>query len=258
MFLGVGQNHLAHGVDAVAFEEHVLGAAESDAVRAEGNCVGGLFGGVGVGADAHAGGFGAPVHELLEILVGLALPWRQRFFDEHLDDFRGGGGNLAGIDFARGAVDGECVAFLIGVAVDGHGFGGVVDLQCGGAANADLAHLAGNEGRVRADTAFRGENAFGGDHAAEIFGRGFVADEEDFLALLGGLHGAIRVEVHAAGGGAGTGGQTFGDYLGGGHGFAIEDGRQDLIELIGWDAADGGLPVDQFFFFHFDGETDGG
>ena len=27
----VGEDHLAHGVDAVAFEEHVLGAAEADA-----------------------------------------------------------------------------------------------------------------------------------------------------------------------------------------------------------------------------------
>jgi hypothetical protein len=33
--LVVGQDHLAHGDDAVALEEHVLGAAEADALGAE-------------------------------------------------------------------------------------------------------------------------------------------------------------------------------------------------------------------------------
>jgi hypothetical protein len=32
---GVGQDHLAHRADAIAFEEHVLGAAEADALGAE-------------------------------------------------------------------------------------------------------------------------------------------------------------------------------------------------------------------------------
>ena len=63
-FHGVGENHLAHRVDAVAFEEHVLGAAEADADGAEGDGVGGLLGRVGVGADLQPGGLGAPVHQL--------------------------------------------------------------------------------------------------------------------------------------------------------------------------------------------------
>ncbi len=50
----VGEDHLAHAHDAVAAEEHVLGAAEADALGAERDGVGGLVGLVGVGAHASA------------------------------------------------------------------------------------------------------------------------------------------------------------------------------------------------------------
>ena len=65
----VGENHFAHRVDAVAFEEHVLGAGEADAGRAERD---------GVARSAPAcrrwcgpGGavaLRAPLHELEEVL----------------------------------------------------------------------------------------------------------------------------------------------------------------------------------------------
>ena len=67
------QNHFAHRVDPVAFEEHVLGAAKADARGAERDRVGGLLGCIGVGADPQSRGLTAPVHELGEIPVGLAV-----------------------------------------------------------------------------------------------------------------------------------------------------------------------------------------
>src|SRR6267142_6437379 len=33
----LGEDHLAHGIDAVSLEEHVLGARQADALRAEGD-----------------------------------------------------------------------------------------------------------------------------------------------------------------------------------------------------------------------------
>jgi hypothetical protein len=87
----LGQDHLAHGIDAIAFEEHVFGAAEADAGGAEGDGVGGLLGGVGVGADLEAADFAAPVHEFLEQLIGRAFFGFEGFFDEDLDDLGGGG-----------------------------------------------------------------------------------------------------------------------------------------------------------------------
>ena len=134
----------------------------------------------------------------------------------------------------------------------------VIDLQRGGAADADLAHLAGDERRVRADAAAGGEDAFGGDHAAQIFGRGFVADEEDLFALLGGVDGAVGVEIDLAGGRAGAGGQTGGDGLGLLDLGEIEDRREQLVELVGRVAQDGGFPVDELLLHHVHGELQRG
>jgi hypothetical protein len=51
----------------------------------------------------------------------------------------------------------------------------IVDVDVAGAGDADLAHLAGDEGRVAGDAAAGREDAVGGDHAAEVFGAGLDA-----------------------------------------------------------------------------------
>ncbi len=50
----VGEDHLAHGDDAVGVEEHVLGAAEADALGAEIARGAGIERGLGIGAHLHA------------------------------------------------------------------------------------------------------------------------------------------------------------------------------------------------------------
>ncbi len=52
--LVVGEDHLAHRDDAVALEEHVLGAAEADALGAEAARGARVERRVGVGAHLHA------------------------------------------------------------------------------------------------------------------------------------------------------------------------------------------------------------
>ena len=86
IFQIVGEDHFAHGVDPIALEEHVLSAAQADAHRAKGQSVGRLFGGIGVGAHVHAGGFIAPLHQLRVILEGAALLGGKGLGHEHLDD----------------------------------------------------------------------------------------------------------------------------------------------------------------------------
>ena len=67
---GVREDHLAHRRDAVAAEEHVLRAAEADALRAELDGVGALVGLVGVGAhEQPALGIG-PRHQGVVVLEG--------------------------------------------------------------------------------------------------------------------------------------------------------------------------------------------
>ena len=108
------------------------------------------------------------------------------------------------------------------------------------------------------DTTASGENAFSGDHAAEIFGRGLDANEEDFFALLGGDDGAVGVEVDLAGGGTWAGRKTGGDdggFLGVGE---VEDRREELFELVGGVAHDRGFPADELFLHHIDGELERG
>jgi len=88
-------------------------------------------------------------------------------------------------------------------------------------------------------------------------GEVFVADEQDFLAFGGGFDGTLGVHIQLAGGRTGAGGKTAGDTLRGLYGFAVKDGRKHLVELVGGDAADGGLPIISFFLLHLDGEADG-
>ena len=120
----------------------------------------------------------------------------------------------------------------------------------GGAADANLAHLAGDQRGVRGDTATGGQDAFGRDHATEIFRGGFDADQQDLLTLFGSLDGAFGVEVDLAGGGTGAGRETGGDDLGLLHIGDVEDGGQQLFELIGRIAHHCGFPVDELLLDH--------
>lgn len=125
-------------------------------------------------------------------------------------------------------------------------------------AHADLAHLAGDEGGVRGDATAGGGDALGGDHAAEIFRRGFDADEQDLLAFLGSLHGTVGIEVDLAGGGAGAGGEAGGDPLAFLTSARSKIGASNFLELVGRVAHDGRLPVDEFLLHHIDGELERG
>jgi glycerol kinase len=74
--LSVGQDHLAHRGDAVALKEHVLGAAQADALGAEVRRSG-IGGGFRVGAHAHACAYlVGPFHDLAEIAGQLRLDHR--------------------------------------------------------------------------------------------------------------------------------------------------------------------------------------
>ena len=111
------------------------------------------------------------------------------------------------------------------------------------AADAHLAHLPGDERRVRADAAARREDAFGGDHAAQVLGRGFHAHEHDLFAAVRHLDGFLRVENDLAARRARTGGQALADDLRALGRRAVEDRGENLAEAVGGDALDGVLPA---------------
>jgi hypothetical protein len=61
------------------------------------------------------------------------------------------------------------------------------------------------------NAAARGEDAFGGYHAAQVFRRSFNAGEHDFLTLLGAHHGFLRIKNDATTSRARPGGKAGAD-----------------------------------------------
>ncbi len=114
-FVG-GDNHFAHGFDAVAFEEHVFCAAQADTLCAEVACLLGVAGRVGVGAYEGFGVFRGEVHDCAEVAA----------------DFGFGGGYLTVVNFAGRTVERNPVAFVVYVATHFNGFFFVVyfDFAC--------------------------------------------------------------------------------------------------------------------------------
>ncbi len=74
---GLGHDHLAHGDDAAAVEEHMLGAAEPDALGAEAARHAGIVRRLGVGAHLHPPVLVRPDHQLGEIAGELGLDGRR-------------------------------------------------------------------------------------------------------------------------------------------------------------------------------------
>ena len=71
LLLAAGHDHLAHDGQPVVGHEHVLGAAETDALRAELAGLGGVLRGIRVGADLQAPHRVGPAENRLEVLVDL-------------------------------------------------------------------------------------------------------------------------------------------------------------------------------------------
>src|SRR5207253_69231 len=103
--------------------------------------------------------------------------WLQRLVDEHLHNFTRLGRDLAVHDVAGKAIDADEIAFFHGDAADGEGPFVVIDDERVATDDADLAHLPGDERRMRRSAAERGEDAVGRLHAAQVLWRGFAANE---------------------------------------------------------------------------------
>ena len=151
LLVGVGEDQPLDQVPALA-EEHVLGAAQPDALRAEAPGARGVLGVVGVGAHRHpprpVGVAHHPVDGLDEVVgvgglgVELAL--------EVLHDRRGHHGHLAQVDLAGGAVDRDDVALVHLDAVRrAHDPLLGVDVERLGTADAGLAHATRHDRGVR-------------------------------------------------------------------------------------------------------------
>ena len=96
---------------------------------------------------------------------------------------------FAGVDGAFVAVESEPVAFIDDAAVGAHAFCGGVDIERFGADDAAFAPAAGDYCGVAGFSAGGGEDALRYEHAADIFGAGFAADQNYFFSSGGPVFG---------------------------------------------------------------------
>ena len=167
-FLVVGEDHLAHRLDAVLVEEHVLGAAEPDAF----------------GAEAHAPRAASAGVSALARTPSLRALSAQPISVANSPDSCGS--IMSTLPASTWPVEPSTVMkspLLEGLAAGRHGAGGVIDADRAGAGDAGLAHAARHHGGVRGHAAARGENAFGGVHAVDVLGRGFDPHQDHLLAV---------------------------------------------------------------------------
>ena len=153
---------------------------------------------------------------------------------------------------ALGAVNGDHIAFLnddVG-ARDSRLLLLGIDLESLDAANARRTHAAGDNGSMAGLAAMAGQDAFGGDHAGKVVGRGLPADQNALSARLGGGNRVSSGEDRLANGSAGAGVQAARDDIV--VGVLVELRVQQLVKLIGIDAHDGLFLGDEALFDHLD------
>src|SRR5215469_8389970 len=244
VLLVVGENHGPHVWNLLRPEEHVLGAAEPDALGAERPRLDSVARNVGVGANFHGAMRIGPGHEFLEL--GIVRRRLERV-------------QLA-LDYAAGgAVERNPVAGFEGLALDAHDAVLFVDVDVAGARHATLAHAARDHGGVAGHPAARSQNPFGHFHAVNVFRRGFCTDENDrrLLSVARTLDGFIRREHDLADCRARGGRQTFRQHF---HfpSFFIETRYQEVIQLVRLDPEDGFVLADQAFFDHIESHANRG
>ena len=216
-FLVVGEDHLAHRLDARLVKEHVLGAAEADAFGAELDRDAGVRRRIGIGAHAQRARLVGPSHQRAE------LARHRRFGHRH-----GAGQHLPGR-----AVDGDGLAALEHGVARLQGLRVVIDPERARAGDAGLAHAARDHGRVRGHAAARRQDALGGVHAVDVLRRSLDPNQNDLLAVGLELGRLVGIEHDLAGGRARRRRQAVGDHVA--LGLGIDGRMQQLVERAGLD-----------------------
>ena len=208
----VGEDHFAHRQDAVGVEEHVLGAAEADALGAE--CARGLgvAGRLGIGAHAQAPRLVGPAHQPRETAAHLRLDGRD--FSRH---------HLAGA-----AVDGDPVGRREAATAGEHDLVLSVDPHCAGAGHAGPPHAARDHRRMARHAAPRSENTARSMHPVDVLGAGLAADQNHRFPVRGRLLSGVGGEDDPAGRRAGRSRQAACDHVA--VGIGIERRMEELLQ----------------------------
>ena len=241
----VGADHFAEGADPCGVEEHMLGAAKADALRAERSRLLGVLGRIRVGADAERLVLVGELHDAAEVTgVGVC----------------GNGGDEAVVDLTRGAVQRERVALFEDLAREGELLVLLVHLDVAAAGDTAGAHAARDDRRVGGLTAAHREDALCELHALDVLGGRLEADKDDLLALLALFDGVLRREDDGARGGAGGGSDALADdvlLIGFLQRLGVELRVQEHIERLGVDLHERFLLGDHTLVDEVAGDLDG-
>ena len=243
--------------DAAFTEEHVFGAAQADAARAERVRNLGLVWLIGVGAHAQPAEPIRPLEQRVKALIDRRVGGLQLARD-HLQNLARLRRHLGQLDLTREPVKGNVIAFLHRVTVHRERLAVLVNAQLASADHGRLAHLAANDGGVRGHAAGGGENALRHPHAVNVIGRGFAADQDDRFALVRPRHRGLGREHGLAAGRARRRRQAARDRLDALPFLLVEPWRQQLRQRFRVDEQDGFLGRDQLLFRHVGGDHDGG
>jgi hypothetical protein len=174
------EDHALHVRQAVGLEEHVLGAAQADALGAVLPRAAGVRRIVRVGPHLQAPRCVGPAQQLHQ--VGVA-----DVGDDGLEPGR--------VDLARGAVDRHPRALLEHAGADPDPARLEIDLERGDADHGRLAELARHQRGVAGASATAGEDSPGRQHAVDVVRLGLGPDHDHLLAvLLGPAFGGVGVE----------------------------------------------------------------
>src|SRR5690606_387463 len=106
--------------------------------------------------------------------------------------------NLAEDHLAAGAVDGDDITLADFQLLGADQAAAHVDMKPARTGDTGLAHAAGDNSGVAGHTAARGEDTGSGVHAVNILRAGFLAAENDFLALVAHDLRLVGAEDHGA------------------------------------------------------------
>ena len=206
------EDHLPHYLEPLALHEHVLRAAQPDALGPEFPGPPGVLRGVGVRPHAKGARLVGPAEQDLEVFA-------RRGFDQR---------HIAPDDPAVRSVYGEDFAGLEPLAANLQFAPRKIYLQGAAPGHGGLAHPTGDDRRVARHTPERGQHPLSRDHALDVVRVGLPAHQEHGLPGLRPLLGLWCVENYLPRGGPGRGGEAPCEDLQ--LGLRVHAGMEELVE----------------------------
>ena len=239
-FVSTGHDHPPHRHQTVLGEKHVLRAAQADALCSEATGDVGVLRRIRVAAHAQATKAVGPLHQFGKVAPEVGCHQRR----------------LPQDNLACCAVQGQSVAGLDGLVADAAVTGAFVDYQIAAANDATFAHAARHHRGMAGHASAGRQDALRSVHAADVFRRRFVTNEQDTGTVFVPADGVLRREHGLAACRPGRSRQPSSQHLQ--RSLRVNHRMQQLVDLRRLHAHYRFAAVDQPFVRHLHRDTNGG